>query len=346
MKRLLLAGVCFSSFLFLFLLTVTEAQKSAPTPQVLRVICLPARPLALTVAHDQGLLAKYALDVHAQVAANSDELRTGLADGKFDIAHAAIDNAVAMIEKSGADVIVVLGGEGSTNELLAQPDIHSVEDLRGHTVIVDAPNTAYAIQLKKILFLHGLEPDRDYQIKPIGATPARLAAMREHKEYAASILGPPTSLLAKQQGFLSLGSTQQILGPYQGLGAFARKTWAQENGVLLTRYIAAFIEAQRWILDPAKKRKSLLFSPGNTNSQTTWPAKPTPRGSWLPEASRLTPPSISAASETSSNCALTRSTPGRDKHPAPKSTTIPPTTLPRSPAYPPASNPKSWRDRG
>jgi len=253
MKRLLLAAVCFSSFLFLFLLTVTEAQKSAPTPQVLRVICLPARPLALTVAHDQGFLAKYAVDVQGQVAANSDELRTGLALGKFDIAHAAVDNAVAMNEKSSADVIVVLGGEGSTNELLAQPDIHSVEELRGHTVIVDAPNTAYAIQLKKILLLHGLEPDRDYQIKPIGATPARLAAMREHKEYAASILGPPTSLLAKQQGLFSLGSTQQLLGPYQGLGAFARKPWANENGVLLTRYIAAYVEAQRWILDPRNK---------------------------------------------------------------------------------------------
>ena len=253
MKRLLLAAVCFSSFLFLFLLTVTEAQKSAPTPQVLGVICLPARPLALTVAHDQGLLRKYAVDVHGQVAANSDELRTGLALGKFDIAHAAVDNAVAMNEKSGADVIVVLGGEGSTNELFAQPDIHSIAELRGHTVIVDAPNTAYAIQLKKILLLQGLEPDRDYQLKSIGATPARLAAMREHKEYAASILGPPSSLLARQQGFPSLGSTPQMLGPYQGVGAFARKSWANANGVLLTRYIAAFIEAQRWILDPANK---------------------------------------------------------------------------------------------
>ena len=187
------------------------------------------------------------------VAASSDELRAGLAEGKFDLAHAAVDNAVALIEKSGADVVVVLGGEGSTNELFAQRDIHSVEDLRGHTVIVDAPNTAYAIQLKKILLLRGLEPDRDYQVKPIGATPARLAAMREHKEYAASILGPPTSLLAKQQGLLSLGSTQQLLGPYQGLSAFACKPWANENGALLTRYIAAYVEAQRWILDPTNK---------------------------------------------------------------------------------------------
>ena len=246
---LAVAGSLFS----LFLLGTSLPQNPPPAPQVLRVICLPARPLALTVAHDQGLLSKYGIDVETHVAANSDELRTGLAEGKFEIAHAAVDNAVAMIEKSGSDVIVVMGGEGSTNELFAQPDIHSIEELRGHTVIVDAPNTAYAIQLKKILLLQGLQPDRDYQLKAIGATPVRLAAMREHKEYAASILGPPSSLLARQQGFPSLGSTRQMLGPYQGVGAFARKSWANANGVLLTRYIAAFIEAQRWILDPANK---------------------------------------------------------------------------------------------
>jgi len=246
---LAVAGSLFS----LFLLRTSVPQIPPLTPQVLRVICLPGRPLALTVGHDQGLFSKYAIDVETHVAANSDELRTGLAEGKFEIAHAAVDNAVAMIEKSGSDVIVVMGGEGSTNELFAQPDIHSIAELRGHTVIVDAPNTAYAIQLKKILLLQGLQADGDYQLKPIGATPARLAAMREHKEYAASILGPPSSLLARQQGFLSLGSTRQMLGPYQGVGAFARKSWANTNGVLLTHYIAAFIEAQRWILDPANK---------------------------------------------------------------------------------------------
>ena len=64
----------------------------------------------------------------------------------------------------------------STNELIAQPDIHSVADLRGKTVIVDAPNTAYALQLKKILLLSTLKAGRDYEIKPIGATPLRLPA--------------------------------------------------------------------------------------------------------------------------------------------------------------------------
>jgi ABC-type nitrate/sulfonate/bicarbonate transport system substrate-binding protein len=221
--------------------------------RVLRVVCLPTRPLALTVALDRGLLARRGIEVQTQIALNSQELRIALSEGTSDLAHAAVDNAVALAETGHVDIVVLFGGEGSTNELIAQPGTTSVESLHSKTVIVDAPNTAYAIQLKKILRLTGLQADRDYQIKPVGSTPLRLAAMREHKEYAASILGPPTSLTAKHEGFVSLGTTQHFLGAYQGIGAFAARPWAKENRDLVESYIAAYVEAQRWILDPAHK---------------------------------------------------------------------------------------------
>src|SRR3989441_5565631 len=50
------------------------------------------------------------------------------------------------------------------------------------------PNTAYALLLRKILLLKGLQADRDYTVKPTGATFMRLGLMKEHKEYAATML--------------------------------------------------------------------------------------------------------------------------------------------------------------
>jgi ABC-type nitrate/sulfonate/bicarbonate transport system substrate-binding protein len=257
--RRFLALALFFCLALVSLWHASRAELAASAPGVIRVMCLPARPLALSVALEQGLFAKHGVEVQAQVATNSEELRGALAGGTVDLAHAAVDNAVALAEKEHVDVAVVMGGEGSTNELFAQASIHSISDLRGQTVIADAPTTAYAIQLKKILLLHGLQAGRDYQIKAVGSTPLRLAAMREHKEYAATILGPPTSLIARHEGFVSLGSTQQFIGAYQGAGAFVRRAWANENRELLTRYIAAFVEAQRWILDPAHKTQVIAL---------------------------------------------------------------------------------------
>ena len=148
-----------------------------------------------------------------------------------------------------------MGGEGSLNELFVQPDIHSAGELRGKTLIVDAVNTAYALQMKKILLLNGLQAGRDYEMKPYGATPQRLVAMREHKEFAGSMLGPPASIVAKREGFVSLGSTQKLIGRYQSYGAFVQRKWASEHKDTLVGYLAAYIEAQRWLMGPANKQK-------------------------------------------------------------------------------------------
>ena len=61
-------------------------------------------------------------------------MRAALAAGKGDLAYTAVDNAVAMVEIAGVDVVIVSGGEGSQNELIAHPDVKSIKDLRGKTV--------------------------------------------------------------------------------------------------------------------------------------------------------------------------------------------------------------------
>lgn len=223
-----------------------------PAPKPLRLICIPSLPLPVAVAQSHGFFARQGLDVHAEVVHSSTVLRNALAAGKADVAFAAVDNAVAMNGPGKPKVIVVLGGERSLNELIVQPGIHSVSDLRGKTLTVDAPTTAYALQLIQILRKAGLRKG-DYTLKATGTTPYRLKQMRVDKGYAGTMLGPPWSIEARREGFVSLGSTAKLLGPYQALGSFTKQEWAEKNASTLERYIAAYVEAQRWLLDPAHK---------------------------------------------------------------------------------------------
>jgi ABC-type nitrate/sulfonate/bicarbonate transport system substrate-binding protein len=230
-----------------------EAQEMAP--QKIHVLTLLGRPLQITVAQEQGLFAKYGVAVDTENSPNSTTLRAKLAEGKGDIAYAAVDNAVAMVELAHQDVIIVMGGEGSQNELIAQPEIKSVKGLKGKTLIVDAVNTAYALQMIKILSLSGLQQNRDYELKAYGVTPQRLIAMREHKEFAGSMLGPPASVVAKKEGFASLGSVQDLIGPYQAAGFWTQRAWAKAHRDTLVKFLAACIEAQRWLMAPENKEK-------------------------------------------------------------------------------------------
>jgi len=237
------------------LLSSVAAHAQTPAPQQIHVLTLLGRPIQFVVADKQGLFTKYGVEVVNDNKKNSDELRADLAAGKGDVAYLAVDNAVAMVELAHQDVVIVMGGEGSQNELIAQKDIKSAADLRGKTLIVDAPNTAYALQMKKILALSGLTAGKDYEIKPFGATPQRLIAMREQKDFAGSMLGPPVSLVAKKEGFVSLGSVQQLIGPYQAAGFFSQRAWAKDHHDLLVAFLSACIEAQRWLLNPANKQQ-------------------------------------------------------------------------------------------
>jgi ABC-type nitrate/sulfonate/bicarbonate transport system substrate-binding protein len=131
--------------------------------------------------------------------------------------------------------------------------VRSYADLRGQTLLVDAPNTAYALQLKKILLMNGLKENADYKIYPIGGTALRLKGMRENKEYKAAMLNPPFSIAAREAGLKSLGRAADLLGAYQATGTFVLRSWAKANGDTLERYIAGFVEGARWAVAPANK---------------------------------------------------------------------------------------------
>jgi len=225
---------------------------SAQTP--LRVKMFPgAQALPVIAAASQGIFERHGLKVEVLFTVNSQEQRDGLASGDFQIAQAAVDNAVAMVELAKQDVIIVTGGDSSMNEFFVQPDVRSYADLRGQTLLVDAPNTAYALQLKKILLMNGLKENADYKIYPIGGTALRLKGLREKKEYKAAMLNPPFSVDAKAAGLKSMGRAADLLGAYQATGTFVLRSWAKANGDTLERYIAGFIEGVRWSVSPANK---------------------------------------------------------------------------------------------
>jgi ABC-type nitrate/sulfonate/bicarbonate transport system substrate-binding protein len=216
-----------------------------------------AQALPVIAAATQGIFERHGLKVEVLFTVNSQEQRNGLASGDFQIAQAAVDNAVAMVELAKQDVIIVTGGDSSMNEFFVQPDVRSYADLRGQTLLVDAPNTAYALQLKKILLMNGLKDGADYKIHPIGGTALRLKGMRENKDYKAAMLNPPFSVDAKAAGLKSMGRAADLLGAYQASGTFVLRSWAKANGDTLERYIAGFIEGVRWAVAPANKAAAI-----------------------------------------------------------------------------------------
>ncbi len=234
-----------------------NTQAAGLTP--LRVNTFPtARSLPFFVGIEKGFFARHGVALELEFTENSKAQREGLAAGNFQVVHAAVDNAIAMVEQARVDVVIVSGGDGGTNEVIVGRGISSYEGIRGKALVTDAPNTAYALQAKKILARHGLV-EGSYRINAVGAGPFRLEAMLKGGDNAIAIMNLPFSAQAIEAGMTSLGRTIDLLGPYQAGGAFVLRAWATANPEQLEGYLAGYVQSLRWVLDTSHRDEAIAM---------------------------------------------------------------------------------------
>jgi ABC-type nitrate/sulfonate/bicarbonate transport system substrate-binding protein len=183
---------------------------------------------------------------------------TGLIEGRFDIASAAIDNLVAYQEGQGEapvkaqpDLVAIMGLENGFLNLVAVPEVKSVSDLRGKDLGVDALSTGFAFVLREMVDKAGIK-DSEVKYTRFGGTPLRYAALLERK-FAATLLSTPFDLQAEAKGFTRLGTATDLLGAYQGRAAFGMRGWLKNNEPAAIGFMRAMRDATEWIYDPQNR---------------------------------------------------------------------------------------------
>ena len=233
-----------------------SAAPRAQAEELLRVNVFPGpQHLALYVAQDKGLFAKRGLKVEIQFTPNAKAQREGLADGSIDIAQAAVDNAVAMVEGAKKDVIIVAGGGNGMLNLFVRPEIKSYDAIRGKSVVVDSPDTAYALVLYKMLALKGVKKD-EYGVFQGGDCMRRLNGIRNDPNNVAVLLNFPCNILAEREGYPNWGLAADALGAYQADGVWVMRDWARAHTDTLVKYIESIIEGLRWASRPENKSEA------------------------------------------------------------------------------------------
>jgi ABC-type nitrate/sulfonate/bicarbonate transport system substrate-binding protein len=253
LKRLLAAALA-----AVFAVAALPHDARAEDTKLIVIVFPGVQNLPMFAAQAKGFYAKRGLNVELKFTPNSEELRNGLAEGRYQIAHSAVDNAFALKDKANVDIAVVIGGDNSLNHLMVQPEITSLADIKGKTVAVDAVNTAYAFQVYEMLKQKGLNKG-DYEVKSVGATGFRLDAMIKDKAMAAAIMNPPFSVRGEKAGLKDMGTAAAALGAYQGTSAYVLRAWGQANSDALVKYLQAYVEGWRWCFDPKNKAAAIAL---------------------------------------------------------------------------------------
>ena len=199
-------------------------------------ICLFEGAMAtpIYVAQEAGFFLDEELDVQVTPTPNSRYLMAGLADGRFHIVQAGIDNFIAYRFGEGvdpfnsiSDLRVVLGGATLNFTLFTTPDILEPSDLLGKSLGVDAKTTGFSFALQEML--HRLDvPYGSYNLISYGPTTKRLDGLKNNL-FSGTLLFGSSVIQAKQAGMTVLAKSLPMLGPYQATSIAVQKGWGGQT---------------------------------------------------------------------------------------------------------------------
>lgn len=203
------------------------------------------------VAADQGIYAKYGLDVHQTISAGA--ARAAAASGVVVPEGYVGDAGAPPIQVGGGSPMIygaVVNGRASRvivltqepmvmDHVIAQPGIAAISDLKGKRLGfsgVGAVTHFSALALARRL---GWSPERDITLVGGAAT---VDALKQKKVDA--ILGSAMVIaLARQAGFRDIGDLSQYRIPVAGSGIMVDKSYLASNRDTVLRFLKADIEA-------------------------------------------------------------------------------------------------------
>ena len=218
----------------------------------LRVVAFAgASNLPVWAAQQTGIFARAGIEVALDLTPNSRAMAADLFGGRYDLALTSVDNIVAYDEGQGeaalsgpADFVALFGVDDGMLSVMATPDIPDLGALRGRSVSVDAMTTGFAFVLREILDGAGLADTVDWVA--VGGGAQRLAALREGRQ-AATLLNTPLDLAAEAAGCRRLLRARDVVGPYQGIVAAARRGVVAAKRPALVAFTRAFRDSVAWL---------------------------------------------------------------------------------------------------
>ena len=196
---------------------------------------------ALYVAQEMGLFRKYGLDVNLSYTAGAAQVIQTMMAGENQIATAG-GSGVVDADFAGADLVAVAGMVNMPAfYIVVQPEIKSIQDLRGKPVGITRFGSSTDFTMRYILKKAGLEPDKDVPLLQLGGQPELAAGIEARRIFAAPMTPPAL------QKTLKAGARIQIPPKTIGLsfphvGIVVRKSYLAAHRQVVKNFIAGYSE--------------------------------------------------------------------------------------------------------
>jgi ABC-type nitrate/sulfonate/bicarbonate transport system substrate-binding protein len=188
-----------------------------------------------------------------RVSIQTNEAISALSSGGLDLLQSPTDSAITALSKGANLTAVADYALEAPYDLVARPEISSVEGLRGLKVGASSLKAGTGTIARVMLRGRGLTDD-DYELTQTGGNPQRFAALQSGGTQAA-VIADPVNFIAKLDGYRILLSFSDVVPQYSFVSWWVRRDWLDtpQNRDDAVSFLAGLIRAKTWAHDPANR---------------------------------------------------------------------------------------------
>src|SRR5437870_12798132 len=167
----------------------------------------------LIIAQKEGYLKEEGIEAQLLSIRGEIAIRTTLA-GEVDFFTNAGSALAAAVRGVPVKIVTVFQDKPGW-DLIAQPDIKSVAQLRGKNIAVMSPEGSLAVVAREILRKNGIDPTKDVNLVTMGGDEVRFPALQT-KSIQATLFNTAMSLKAQKEGFTKLAVASDYANLIEG----------------------------------------------------------------------------------------------------------------------------------
>jgi NitT/TauT family transport system substrate-binding protein len=221
----------------------------------------------LWVAKEAGIFKKHGLDVNVIYIEGTPKALMSLFAGELQVV-AGTGPAVASARVRGADASMIMGFEiYLPYYLVAAPGIKSVEELKGKVGANHSAATSADFAMRLGLRNIGLDPEKDVNLRVVGATNLRMIMMQQGQAQF-TVISTTEREEAERLGFKVLTDLASKKIPYPHSGVISSQKILREKRDTMLRFGRATVEAIHYFKNNKPQTVAILKKYAKTDSST------------------------------------------------------------------------------
>jgi NitT/TauT family transport system substrate-binding protein len=210
----MLANLSFFSILLVLTISATSLY-AQPRKVRFSVSAASIAEMPFRIAHLKGFYRDEGIDVESIFIRGQIGMQA-LLGGSVDYTSASGSTIAAAVRGIPVKLVFIASAKPQF-DLIAQPQIRSVQDLKGKNVGISSRGGAIDLLTQLIVQKHGLVPNKDVISLVVGGQEDTILALRAGR-IAAALLTPPRPMILQREGFNRLAYSGDYMPTYPSGG--------------------------------------------------------------------------------------------------------------------------------